>query len=57
MYKTFVVLAYLRHGEKPIEVGYASSYDEAYRVVRKWADMPGRVKDVSYFRIEDRCYV
>lgn len=57
MFKTFVVLAYVRHEDKPIEVGYASSYDEAYRVVREWADRPGRVKDVSYFRIEGRYYV
>lgn len=57
MYKNFVVLAYLRHEEKPIEVGYASSYDEAYRLVREWAAMPAYVKDVSYFRIEGRYYV
>lgn len=57
MYKTFVVLAYLRHGEKPVEVGYASSYDEASRLVREWADRPARVKDVSYFRVEGRYYV
>lgn len=57
MYKTFVVLAYLRHGDGPVEVGYASSYDEAYRVVREWSDRLERVKDVSYFRIEARYYV
>lgn len=57
MYETFVVLAYLRHEEEPVEVGYASSYDEAYRLVRKWAGRPAHVKDVSYFRIEGRCYV
>ena len=57
MYKTFVVLAYLRHADEPVEVGYASSYDEAYRVVREWSGMPERVKDVSYFRIEGRYYV
>lgn len=57
MYKTFVVLAYLRHEEKPVEVGYASSYDEASRLVREWAARPARVKDVSYFRIEGRYYV
>ncbi|WAX06313.1 hypothetical protein QEJ63_gp03 [Bifidobacterium phage BD811P2] len=57
MYKTFVVLAYLRHEEKPVEVGYASSYDEAYRLVREWAAMPAHVKDISYFRIEGRYYV
>ncbi|WAX06335.1 hypothetical protein BD811P3_00004 [Bifidobacterium phage BD811P3] len=57
MYETFVVLAYLRHEEKPVEVGYASSYDEACRLVREWAGRPARVKDVSYFRIEGRYYV
>lgn len=57
MYKTFVVLACLRHEDKPVEVGFASSYDEAYRVVREWAGRPERVKDISYFRIEDRYYV
>lgn len=59
MYKTFVVLAYLRHGERerPVEIGYASSYDGAYKVVREWAGRPERVKDVSYFRIEGRYYV
>lgn len=58
MYETFVVLAYLRHEEKLIEVvGYASSYGEAYWLVREWAGRPARVKDVSYFRIEGRYYV
>lgn len=57
MYKTFVVLAYLRHGEKPIEIGYASSYDEASRLMREWVGRPARVKDVSYFKIEGRYYV
>lgn len=57
MYETFVVLAYLRHGHEPVEVGYASSYDEAYKVVREWAARSARVKDVSYFRIEGRYYV
>ena len=57
MYKTFVVLAYLRHGGEPIEVGYVSSYDEAYRVVREWTGRLSSVKDVSYFRIEGRYYV
>lgn len=56
MYKTFVVLACLRHAEKPVEIGYASSYDEASRLVREWAARPERVKDVSYFRIEGRYY-
>lgn len=57
MYKTFVVLAYLRHVDKPVEIGYASSYDEAYTVVCEWAGRPERVKDVSFFRIEGRYYV
>lgn len=57
MYKSFVVLAYLRHGGKPVEVGCVSSFDEAYRLVREWAGMPARVKDVSYFRVEGRYYV
>ena len=57
MYKTFVVLAYLRHVDKPVEIGYASSYDEAYAMVREWAGRPERVKDVSYFRVEGRYYV
>lgn len=57
MYKSFVVLAYLRHESKPVEVGYASSYDDAYRLVREWAGRPERVKGVSYFRIEGRYYV
>lgn len=57
MYETFVVLAYLRHEEKPVEVGCVSSYDEAYRLVREWAARPARMKDVSYFRIEGRYYV
>lgn len=56
MCKTFVVLAYLRHVDEPVEVGYASSYDEASRLVREWAGRLERVKDVSYFRIEDRYY-
>lgn len=57
MYKTFTVLAYLRHGGEPVEIGYASSYNEAYEIVCEWAGRPERVKDVSYFRIEDRYYV
>lgn len=57
MYKTFAVLAYLRHGGEPVEIGYASYDDEAYRMVREWADRPARIKDVSYFRIDDRYYV
>lgn len=57
MYGTFVVLAYLRHDDKPVEIGCASSYDEASKVVREWAGRPERVRDVSYFRIEVRYYV
>lgn len=57
MYESFVVLAYLRHEEKPIEVGYVSSYDKASRLVCEMAERLTRVKDVSYFRIERRCYV
>lgn len=57
MYETFVVLACLRHEEKLVEVGYASSYDEASRMAREWVGKMVRVKDVSYFRIERRCYV
>lgn len=56
MYRTFVVLAYLRHADKPVEIGYASSYDEAYKVVHEWAGRPERMKDVSFFRIEGRYY-
>ena len=37
MYETFVVLAYLRHVGKFVEVGCASSYGEASRLVREWA--------------------
>lgn len=57
MQETFVVLAYMRHAGKPVEIGYASSYDEAFRLVREWAGRPERLKDVSYFRIEGRYYV
>lgn len=57
MCETFVVLAYLRHGRGLVEVGYASSYDEACKVVREWAGVPARVKDVFFFRIEGRYYV
>lgn len=57
MYKTFVVLAYMRHEVDPVEIGYASSYDEASGVVREWAGSPERVRGVSYFRIEGRYYV
>lgn len=57
MYRTFAVVAYLRHGDKPVEIGFASSYDEAYTTVREWAGRLEHVKDVSYFRIEGRYYV
>lgn len=57
MYKTFVVLAYMCHADKPVEIGCASSYDEASRLVREWSDRPERVRDVSFFRIEGRYYV
>ena len=57
MYETFVVLAYVRHEDKPVEIGCASSYDEAQRLVREWAQRLERVRDVSFFRIEDRYYV
>ena len=57
MYETFAVLAYLRHEDKPVEIGFASSYDDAYRMVREWAGRSARMKDISYFRIEVRYYV
>lgn len=58
MYKTFVALAYLRHDNKPpIEVGYANSYDDAANLIRKWAAIPSHVRNISYFRVEKRCYV
>lgn len=58
MYETFVALAYLRHGDDPpVEVGYASSYDKAAELVRKWAEVPSHTRDVAYFRVERRCYV
>lgn len=58
MYETFVALAYLRHGDNPpIEVGYATSYDEAAELIRKWASVPSHVKNISYFRVERRYYV
>ena len=56
MVEVFVVLAYVRHVEEPVEIGCASSYDEAQRLVREWARRPERMKDVSYFRIEARYY-
>ena len=57
MYETFTVLAYMCHDNEPVEIGYASSYDEASGMVREWAGRLERIKDVSYFRIESRYYV
>lgn len=57
MYDAFAVEAFMRHGGEPVGIGYASSYDEASRMVREWAGRLERVKDVSYFRIERRFYV
>lgn len=57
MYKTFAVLAYMRHSDELVEIGYVSSYAEANDIIREWADRPGRVKDIEYFRIEGRYYV
>lgn len=57
MCEIFVVLAYMRHADKPVEIGCTSSYDEAFRLVREWSDRPERVRDVSFFRIEGRYYV
>lgn len=58
MYETFVAFAYLRHDDKPpIEVGYATSYDKAAELIRRWAAVPSRTKNVAYFRVERRYYV
>ena len=58
MYETFVALAYLRHGDKPpIEVGCATSYDKAADLIRKWAAVPSRTRDIAYFKVEKRYYV
>lgn len=58
MYETFVALAYLRCGDKsPIEVGYATSYDKAAELVREWAAVPSRTRNVAYFKVERRYYV
>lgn len=57
MYRTFVVLAYLRRGKEPVEIDYASSYDEACRLMHELADRPACVENVDYFRIEGRYYV
>ena len=58
MYSTFVALAYLRHeGKPPIEIGYATSYDKAADLVKKWAAIPSHTRNVSYFRVEERQYV
>lgn len=53
----FVVLAYLRHGGGPVEVGRVSSYDEASGLVREWIGGSKRVWNVSFFRIEVRYHV
>lgn len=57
MCESFVALVYLRHEEKPIEVGYAPSYNEASRMACEWVERMVRVKDVSYFKVEKRYYV
>ena len=58
MYKAFAALAYLRHSsESPVEIGYASSYGRASELVKEWASNPLRVRDIAYFRIEERHYV
>lgn len=58
MYETFVALAYLRHNDKPpIEIGYATSYDQAADLIRKWAKVSSRTKNISYFKVERRYYV
>lgn len=58
MYDTFVALAYLRHGDKPpIEVGYATSYDNAADLIRKWAAVSSHTRNIAYFKVERRFYV
>lgn len=58
MYEAFVALACLRHGDKPpIEVGYATSYDKAASLIREWAAVPSRTRNIAYFKIERRYYV
>ena len=58
MYETFVALAYLRHGDRtPIEVGYATSYDKAVELIRKWAAVPVHTRNVAYFKVDRRYYV
>ena len=58
MYETFVALAYVKHGDRsPVEVGYATSYDGAAELIRKWAAVPAHVCDIAYFRVERRYYV
>ena len=58
MYETFVALAYLRHDDKPpIEVGCATSYDKAADLIREWAAVPSRTRNIAYFRVERRYYV
>lgn len=58
MYETFVALAYLCHSDKPpIEVGYATSYDKAAELVRKWASVLSHTRNIAYFKVERRYYV
>ena len=55
MYETFVALAYLKHGDKPpIEVGYATSYDKAADLIRKWAKVSSHTQNIAYFKVERR---
>lgn len=58
MYETFAALAYLRHNDKPpIEIGYATSYDKAADLIRKWAKVSSHTKNIAYFKVERRYYV
>lgn len=58
MYETFVALAHLRHGDKPpVEVGYATSYDKAVDLIRRWAAVPSHTRNIAYFKVERRYYV
>lgn len=58
MYSIFVALAYLRDARKlPIEIGYASSYKDAADLIKRWAAIRSHMENISYFRVEERCYV
>ena len=58
MHETFVALAYPRHSDKPpTEVGYATSYDKAAELIRKWAAVSSHTRNIAYFRAERRYYV